>query len=119
MEEAADVRRIIGDPKGASDDLADSFACPDLPAKPVCFRPTIQERRHLGELVRRELGGGARGRMTTQSFLNPFDMRSPEPLTHRSRRHPKGSRDVLLFPVRLFELPGASPPSFAPVQPGY
>jgi hypothetical protein len=27
--------------------------------------------------------------------------------------------DVLLFPARFFALPGASPPSFASVQPGF
>src|SRR5262249_40720911 len=32
--------------------------------------------------------------------------------------HPRRDGDILLLPARLFELPGASPPSFAPVQPG-
>src|SRR5258706_10584200 len=62
MEETADRRGIVGHPKGASVPLADPLARPGLPAQPVRFRPTIQERRHLGALFQRELGRRAGGR---------------------------------------------------------
>jgi hypothetical protein len=41
-----------------------------------------------------------------------------EPLADRPRRHPQRGGDILLFPALLLQLPGASPPSFAPVELG-
>jgi hypothetical protein len=118
MEEATDVGRIRGDPTGAPHDLTHAFAGPGLPAKPLRLRPRVYERRRLGELVWRELGGSAWGRMATQSFLHSFRTSSREPLAHCSRCDPERGSDLCLFPARFFELPGASPPSLAPVQPG-
>ena len=57
--------------------------------------------------------------MRPEAFLDPLRMCSSQPLTHRSRRDPERGGDSMLFPARFFELPGASPPSFAPVQPGF
>ena len=56
--------------------------------------------------------------MTPQP-LDPLFAPALEPLAHRPLGHPQRSGDVLLFPALLFQLPGASPPSFAPVQPGF
>ena len=113
------MRGIIGDPKGASDHLADPLARPDLPAKPVRFRPTVQERRQLGELLGVSLGAGpGAGWRRSPSSTPSARARASHWLT-APRRHPERGGDVLLFPARFFELPGASPPSFAPVQPGF
>lgn len=53
--------------------------------------------------------------MAAQAVLDAVLTRPLEPLAHSTRRHPEGSGDVLLFPALLFQLPGAPPPSLAPV----
>src|SRR5262249_36777929 len=105
MQQTTDVRGIRGDPKGAADHLADSFARPGLPAKPRRLRSTVQERGQLSQLLRREFGRGAGGWMPTQPFLYPLRSSPCQPLAHRASRHSQGGSDVLLFPARLFELP--------------
>src|SRR5262249_61935594 len=97
----------------------DPCARPCLPAKAIRFCPTVQERGQLRQLLWRELGRRPRRWAPPQSFLSSLCPRPGEPLAHGSTAHPESGGDVLLFPALFFELPGASPPSFAPVQPGF
>ncbi len=113
------MRGIIGDPKGAPDDLADPLARPDLAPKAIRLRSTVQQGGQLDQLLGRELGDGARRWMRSQTFLDAFAASACQPLAHRPRRDPEGGSDRGLFPARFFQLPSASPPSFAPVQPGF
>jgi hypothetical protein len=50
--------------------------------------------------------------------LDPTLPCAAEPLTDSARRDPECGGDIVLFPALFFQLPGASPPSFTPVQPG-
>ena len=113
------MRRIIADPKGAPDDLTNPLTRPHLAPKAIGLRSTVQESGQLGELLGRELRGRARRGMRPQPFLDAFTASPLQPLAHRPRRDPQGSRDRSLFPAQFFQLPSAPPPSFAPVQPCY
>jgi len=78
----------------------------------------VQHSRQLGTLRGGKLRRAARGRMRPPSFRDPFGTGPRQPLAHCSRCDSQGGGDRGLFPAQLFQLPGASPPSFAPVQPG-
>src|SRR5260370_1449413 len=73
--------------------------------------------RDLGELLGGEPRLAARGGMAPQR-LDPLLPGLLEPLADRSTGYPQCSGDVLLLPALLFQLPGASPPSLAPVELG-
>jgi len=118
MQHAADMGGIIGHPTGVSDHLNDPLARPHLAPKAVGRGSTVEQGRQLGTLFGGELWRTARGRMRPQPFLHPFHSRPRQPLAHGSRRDAQSGGDLCLFPARLFQLPGASPPSFTPVQPG-
>jgi hypothetical protein len=111
--------RIRGDAKGAADHLTDPLARPDLAPKAIGLGSTIQQSRQLGPLLEAQLRRAPRGWMRPQSFLHPFHTSALQPLAHGSSRDPQGSSDLRVFPARLSQFPGASPPSFAPVQPGF
>src|SRR5258708_36822690 len=70
-----------------------------------------------GELLGGESRLPTRGEMAAQPLHSPLAP-PPEPLADGARCHAEGGGDVLLFPVLLLQLPGAPPPSFAPVELG-
>jgi hypothetical protein len=74
-------------------------------SSPCCESP-IRGRNHLRYGLIRRL------------FLDSLFVASFEPLAHCPLGHPRRSGDVLLLPTLLLQLPGASLPSFAPVQLG-
>src|SRR5437588_5288786 len=115
------MRRMVGHVKGAADNLGDPPAGPELAAKPVGLCPALQQGGELGQLFRRESRLPARRRMAPQpldALLDALLAPTREPLADGARRDPERGGDVLLFPAVLLQLPGASPPSFAPVQLG-
>ncbi len=117
MQPPADVRRVRGDAERAPDDRGDPLARPHLATQAVRLRPALQERGQLGHLL-----GGAPRLPTRRGMASPprdaLFACPLEPLTDRARRHAQRGGDVLLFPALLFALPGASPPSLAPVELG-
>jgi hypothetical protein len=118
MQQTADMRGIIGHPKGAPDHFTDPLARPDLAPKAIRLGSTVEQGGQLSTLFGGELRRAARGGMRPQPFLDPVRASPRQPLADRSRRDSQGGGDLRLFPACLFQLPGASPPSFAPVQPG-
>ena len=119
MQQTADMRGSIGHLKGAPDHFTDPLARPDLAPKAIRLGSTVEQGGQLRTLFGGELRRAARGGMCAQPFLDPIRASPCQPLADRSRRDSQGGRDVLLFPARLFQLPSASPPPFAPVQPGF
>src|SRR5258706_16365045 len=109
---------IVGHPKGASDDLTDSFTRPGLPAKAIRLRPPVQERPQLGQLLRREFGRGTWGRMPPEPFLHPLCPCPRQPPVDASTGPPDRGGADWRFPARFFEFLAALPPSFPPRQPG-
>lgn len=109
--------RMIGDAERAVDDLGDPLAGPDLTTKAVGLGPALQQGRELGQLCGAEFGSGTWDRMPPQPLhallAPPF-----EPLADGAWRHPERGGDILLLPALLLQLPGAPPPSFAPVELG-
>src|SRR5260221_428242 len=81
--------------------------------------PVAAEGADGRAMIAGELGDGARRWMRSQTFLDACAASACQPLAHRPRRDPEGGSDRGLFPARFFQLPSASPPSFAPVQPGF
>jgi len=119
VQQTSDMGRIIGDAKGAADHLTDPLARPDLAPKAIGLGSTIQQGGQLGTLFGGQLRWAPRGWMRPQSLLHPFHTSARQPLAHGSSRDPQGGSDLRVFPARLSQLPGASPPSFAPVQSGF
>jgi hypothetical protein len=115
MPQPTDVGGMGGDAKRAADDGGDPPAGPDRAAEAVGLCPALPQGGELGQLRGGELGGRTGGGMAPQgryALLVP----ALEPLADRSRRHPPCGGAVLLFPTRFLQLPGAAPPSFAPVE---
>src|SRR5262249_49766726 len=117
MQQPADMRRVVVDTERASNHLRHALARPDLPAEAVCFWPALHERGELRQLFGAEPRLPTSTWMAAQPVLYPMFACPLEPLAHRTRRPSEGSGDLLLFPARLLQLPGASPPSLAPVEP--
>src|SRR5258708_6964075 len=83
----------------------------------VRLRSMGEQGRHLGALLGAQLGLRSRRGMAPQRL----DARLPcplQPLADRACGHPECGGDLLLFPALLLQLPGASPPSLAPVELG-
>lgn len=118
MQQPADVRWVVADAEAAPDHDGYPLARPDLSTEAKCLRPARQERRELGPLRGREFGSPPRRRAAAQRLHAAALTGALEPLADRSRRHAQRGGDVLLFPALLFEFPGASPPSLAPVERG-
>ena len=117
VQEPTHMRRMVFHAIGAANDLRHALAGPDLPAEPIRLGPCFQERGNLRQLLSRESW------LPTRRWMAPEPLHAVlapalEPLAHRPRRHPHCGSDVLLFPALLLQLPGASPPSFAPVELG-
>jgi hypothetical protein len=118
VQQPTNVGWVVRDTEGASDHLGHPPAGPDLATESVCFRSWHEQRRQLSKLLAGE------PRLATWSGMAPQRLdtlvaRSLKPLADRARRHSQRGGDVLLCPAVLFELPGASPPSFAPVELGF
>jgi hypothetical protein len=100
----------------AADHLGPPLAGTALPTKPISLWPQRQQNWQVGHLPGSELGRGTRHWMAPQGLhvvgLCPF-----APLADRSRRDPQRGGGGALYPALQLELPGASPPSFAPVEP--
>jgi hypothetical protein len=110
---------MVAHAKRAADHLRHPLARPDLAAEAVRLGPRFQQRRELRRELRHLLGAQPwlpTGRGMAAQPLHALLASALEPLAHGSRRHAEGRGDVLLFPALLFQLPGASPPSFAPVE---
>lgn len=118
VQQPADVGWVVRDAKRAPDHVGHPPAGPDLATKAVGFRSLCEELRQLGDLL------GGEPRLATWSGMAPqaLDALLPgpfEPLADGARRHPERGGDVLLLPALFFQLPSASPPPFAPVEPGF
>jgi len=88
------------------------------PRKPEASAPRSKSAGSCASGYGGSLGVGPAAGWRRRPSSTP-SARALKPLAHRPRRHPQRGGDVLLFPARCFALPGASPPSFAPVQPGF
>ena len=115
IEDATDLRLVIGHPKLPFDHLLYAPPGPHLSAKTVVLRPFFQKRRKLlpvfvGEaLVRTSID------VATQRLLALPLLRAAHPLAYRPVGHAERLGNVGLFPPLLFECEGAHPPFFFPV----
>jgi hypothetical protein len=135
-------RSFSGDPRHILGELLQNAQRAGATAVRVDFTSTEGERREYARMTYGDngagLGDGPFGLLallcvgasryddaavaqnqSPQPFLDPVRARPRQPLTDRSRRDAQGGGDLRLFPACLFQLPGASPPYFAPVQPGF
>jgi len=110
------MRRVVADAERVPNYRRHSRARPDLPAEAVRFWPALHEGGELRQMFSGEPRLPTRPRMAAQPVLYAVLACPLEPLAHRTRRHPEGSGDVLLFPALLLQLPGAPPTSLAPVE---
>src|SRR5262249_23053264 len=83
VQQAREMRRIIGDAKGAADHFTDPLARPDPAPKAIGLGSTVQQSRQLGTLLGSQLRRVPRGWMRPQSFLHPFHTSALQPLAHR------------------------------------
>jgi hypothetical protein len=117
MQEPTDMGWMVGNAPRAPDDLGYALAGPDVPTEAVRFRTAFQERWQLSKLLNREARLPTKCGMASQA-LQALLASPLEPLTDGTGCDPEGCGDALLLPALLFQLPGASPPSFAPVELG-
>ena len=114
IEDATDLRLVIGHPKLPFDHLLYAPPGPHLSAKTVVLRPFFQKRRKLlpvfvGEaLVRTSID------VATQRLLALPLLRAAHPLAYRPVGHAERLGNVGLFPSFFFEFEGAHPPFFFP-----
>jgi hypothetical protein len=89
------------------------------PRKPEAAAP---RSRRVGSSARSSgvsFGGRPEAGCARSPPLQPFHTSARQPLAHRSSPAPQGGSDLRVLPARWSQLPGASPPSFAPVQSGF
>ena len=107
--------RVIAYAEGVVDEVGDPLGCPDLASIAIRLSPWSEERRQLRHLVDRQFQGRSR-RFLSPQRLHASLTRTAHPLAHRSWSDSERSGNVLLFPAQVFQFPGTSSSSFAPLE---
>jgi hypothetical protein len=106
--------RVIGDAKFQADDGGDPTAGPELSAKAIGGRTSVQQRGQAGKVLGRQPPRGP-GRRPAPKSLGA-DFAGPcHPLTDGPLADTQGFGNLALRPAPLLEVPGLDAPSFFPV----